>query len=80
LPSAHVFEQAAFMMSVVHGMKVGFYSGNVMALTSDLAILKPTFLPAVPRLLNSIYSRIRGKLYSEEGIKKNLIDYGVELK
>ena len=67
-------------MSLVHGMKVGFYSGNVLALTSDLAILKPTFLPAVPRLLNSIYGRIKGKLSNEEGIKKNIIDWGIETK
>jgi long-chain acyl-CoA synthetase len=58
LPAAHVFEQASFMMSVVYGMKVGFYSGNTLALTTDLEILKPTILPAVPRLLNSIYGRI----------------------
>lgn len=30
LPAAHVFEQAAFSISLVYGMKVGFYSGNVM--------------------------------------------------
>ena len=80
LPSAHVFEQACFMMSVVYGMKVGFYSGNVLALTNDLAILKPTFLPAVPRLLNSIYGRIQDKLSKEDGIKKNIIDWGIETK
>jgi long-chain acyl-CoA synthetase len=80
LPSAHVFEQAAFMMSVVYGMKVGFYSGNVLKLTSDLEILKPTFLPAVPRLLNSIYGKIKDKLGKETGVKKLLIDWGIDIK
>jgi long-chain acyl-CoA synthetase len=51
-------------------MKVGFYSGNVMQVTKDLAILKPTFFPSVPRLLNSVYGRIKDKLNKADGIKK----------
>jgi len=70
LPAAHVFEQAAFSISLVYGMKVGFYSGNVMQVTKDLAILKPTFFPSVPRLLNSVYGRIKDKLNKADGIKK----------
>ena len=80
LPSAHVFEQAAFNISVVYGMKIGFYSGNVLAITTDLALLKPTLFPSVPRLLNSIYGKIKDKLNKEEGIKKNIIDAAIDAK
>jgi len=51
-------------------MKVGFYSGSVLSVTKDLAVLKPTFFPSVPRLLNSIYGKVKDKLNKEEGIKK----------
>jgi long-chain acyl-CoA synthetase len=80
LPSAHVFEQACFMLTLVYGIKVGFYSGNILALTKDLEILKPTFVPAVPRLLNSIYGKIKDKMAKEEGLRKSLIDWAVKSK
>lgn len=37
------------------GGRVGFFNGNMKYLTEDLKILKPTVMPAVPRLLNRIY-------------------------
>jgi len=61
-------------------MKVGFYSGSVLSVTKDLAVLKPTFFPSVPRLLNSIYGKVKDKLNKEEGIKKQVIDFAIESK
>jgi long-chain acyl-CoA synthetase len=46
-------------MSVVSGMKVGFFGGDIMKMIShDIPILKPTFFPSVPRLYNRIYGKI----------------------
>lgn len=39
------------------GAAVGFYSGNIQDLSSDLKALKPTIMASVPRLLNRIYDR-----------------------
>jgi long-chain acyl-CoA synthetase len=36
LPAAHSFEQAVSAMSIVYGMKIGFFSGNVLKLTEDM--------------------------------------------
>jgi len=58
LPAAHSFEQAVFGLSLIYGMKCGFFGGNVLKLTDDIAILKPTFFPSVPRLYNRIYGKI----------------------
>ena len=80
LPAAHVFEQVTFSISLVYGMKVGFYSGNVMNVTKDLAVLKPTIFLSVPRLLNSVYGRINDKLSKAKGIKKKIIDRGLASK
>ena len=80
LPAAHVFEQANFSISLIYGMSVGFYSGNVMNVTKDLGILKPTLFPSVPRLLNSVYGRIKDKLDKADGFKKTLIDWGFDTK
>ena len=42
LPAAHSFEQAVFGMSCISGMKSGFFAGNVLKLTEDIGILKPS--------------------------------------
>jgi long-chain acyl-CoA synthetase len=39
LPLAHSFEQCLFGCSLIFGTRVGFYSGNLLALTSDLEAL-----------------------------------------
>lgn len=37
------------------GGRVGFFNGNMKYISEDMKILKPTIIPAVPRLLNRIY-------------------------
>ena len=37
------------------GGAVGFYSGYLKNVSSDMKTLRPTILPAVPRFLNRIY-------------------------
>lgn len=58
LPAAHSFELGLFGMALLVGMKVGFFSGDILKLTEDMRILKPTFFPSVPRLFNRIYGKI----------------------
>ena len=50
LPAAHAFEQALFASSLIYGVRCGFFAGNVLMLTKDVAVLKPTLFPSVPRL------------------------------
>lgn len=37
---------------------VGFYSGDIKKLPEDMKALRPTIMPAVPRLLNRIYDKV----------------------
>ncbi|OHS99547.1 AMP-binding enzyme family protein [Tritrichomonas foetus] len=62
LPLAHIFERSAISISMMAGGCIGFISGGVSNLTSDMAILKPTFLAAVPRVMNRFYDNITNKL------------------
>lgn len=39
------------------GAAVGFSSGNMRELSNDLKYLKPTIMPAVPRLLNRVFDK-----------------------
>lgn len=55
LPMAHAFELIVNMKVLFSGAASGYYSGNLLKLTEDMAILKPTFFPTVPRLLSKLY-------------------------
>ena len=76
LPAAHSFEQAIFGISVIYGMKCGFFGGNVLKLTEDMRLLKPTLFPSVPRLYNKIYGSIQDSLSkaSDQEIIKTAIN------
>ncbi|KAJ3440588.1 long-chain-fatty-acid--coa ligase [Anaeramoeba flamelloides] len=62
LPLAHIYEK--MMESWIfygHG-KIGFFTGNVRNITSDMNILKPTVFPVVPRILSRIYDNVMDKI------------------
>jgi long-chain acyl-CoA synthetase len=61
-------------------MKCGFFGGNVLKLTEDIAILKPTFFPSVPRLYNRIYGKIKDKFKVATGAKGWLVNKAVNSK
>jgi len=56
LPLAHTLERCCELSVYMAGGAVGFYSGNLKTISSDMKILKPTILPVVPRFLNRIYN------------------------
>ena len=58
LPAAHVMEQLCIGSCLMFGMKCGFFGGNPLKVLEDVGILKPTFFPAVPRVLTRVYSKI----------------------
>jgi len=81
LPSAHIFEAALFALSMLVGLKCGYFSGNVLKMISDdLPILKPTFFPSVPRLFNKIYAKIKAGVDGATGCKKWLVDTAITSK
>ncbi|KAK7921815.1 hypothetical protein WMY93_008717 [Mugilogobius chulae] len=57
LPLAHMFERVVQGVMLVHGAKIGYFQGDIRLLMDDLATLKPTVFPVVPRLLNRMYDK-----------------------
>ncbi|KAG0275830.1 hypothetical protein BGZ95_008334 [Linnemannia exigua] len=58
LPTAHLYGRAIEVFMYGAGGQIGYSSGDALRLLEDIATLRPTFLPAVPRLLNRIYARV----------------------
>ncbi|CAL8328411.1 long-chain-fatty-acid--CoA ligase 1 isoform X2 [Gadus morhua] len=64
LPLAHMFERMVEGLLLVHGGRIGYFQGDIRLLMDDLATLKPTIFPVVPRLLNRMFDKIYGQANS----------------
>ncbi|KAF9109999.1 hypothetical protein BGX27_006895 [Mortierella sp. AM989] len=67
LPLAHIMGRFADTMTVFSGAKVGYFHGDMLALLDDAMELKPTYFPAVPRLLNRIYAKVAASTIQAPG-------------
>lgn len=79
LPLAHMLERSCENAVYYSGGAVGFYSGDIKELTNDLKALKPTVMPAVPRLLNRVYDKIHNEV-ANSAIKKMLFRMALNAK
>lgn len=80
LPLAHMFERIMQACAYHNGVAVGFFQGDVTKLLDDLATLRPTVFPSVPRLFNRIYDKLVQGVAVAGGIKKALFDYAYASK
>jgi len=79
LPLAHVYERYVMGVMLNQGAAIGFYQGNVLKITEDLAALRPHIFISVPRLLNRVYDKVMAGA-AESPIKKMLFNAGLEAK
>lgn len=79
LPLAHMFERCCENGIFYVGGAVGFYSGDIRELTNDIKMLKPTVMPAVPRLLNRVYDKVQSEL-AVSSLKRSLFRMALSSK
>jgi len=78
LPWAHSYGQTAELNAMMYkGGAIGFME-NVTTIVNDMALVRPTWLIAVPRVFNRIYDGLWKKMEEEGGIAKKLFVMGVE--
>ncbi len=58
LPLAHIYERVVEASLTGRGHAIGFYAGDPQKLVEDVAVLKPTIFPGVPRVWQRIYDRV----------------------
>jgi len=56
-------------LTCIFGMQYGFYSGDVLKLMNDIALLRPTVFAAVPRIYNRIFDKISAGMKNATGFK-----------
>lgn len=80
LPLAHSFEKVLYGLCLVKGVRIGYYSGDVLKLTDDCQVLKPTLFPSVPRLYNRIYDKINARLQELQGTRWFIANRAIQSK
>ncbi|MBN2845596.1 MAG: AMP-binding protein, partial [Deltaproteobacteria bacterium] len=78
LPWAHSYGQTAELYTMIYlGGSMGFME-SPLTVASDMALIKPTWLIAVPRIFNRIYDGLWARMNEEGGLAKKLFVMGVE--
>ncbi|CAD2105621.1 acyl-CoA synthetase, putative [Plasmodium vinckei lentum] len=80
LPLAHVYERLIEFALPFFGAKIGYFSGNIKDISSDINALKPTFLITVPRILQKIHDNIMGTLKNKNIISQLLVKFALKCK
>lgn len=73
LPPWHAFERAVEYAILALGIE--FTVSNMGSLKEDLKDFKPTIFPSVPRIWESVYSGILGKISKVGGFKEKLFKF-----
>lgn len=55
LPIAHNFERFVIWSCIFYGADIQYAKHPIAEIVKDFAIIKPTTMPIVPRLLNKFY-------------------------
>jgi len=77
LPWAHVFGLGELVVYCILGASTGL-AESAATIGADLALIKPTFMTAVPRVFNKVYDGLWTKMNEEGGLAKTLFVMGVE--
>ena len=78
LPWAHSYGQTAELNAMIYlGGSIGFIE-NVKTVVQDMALVRPTWLIAVPHVFNRIYNGLWEKMNEQGGIARKLFVMGVE--
>ncbi|KAA6380247.1 MAG: long-chain acyl-CoA synthetase, partial [Streblomastix strix] len=77
LPLAHVLECTLQALCIYRGTSIAFYRGNPRTLTTDAAVVKPTFFVGTPRVFERVRQAILSKVNDSPFYKKWIFNAAV---
>ncbi|MFL5905775.1 MAG: AMP-dependent synthetase/ligase, partial [Solirubrobacteraceae bacterium] len=81
LPLAHAFALLIQLLAVDVGSTIAYFGGDTRAIVPELAEVKPTYMPSVPRIFEKIYTLATGKLSDEDRERlRKAVELGVEVR
>ena len=78
LPLAHVFAQIVQFGSLFAGSELAYFGGDVKRIVPELAEVRPTFLPSVPRIFEKVYTLVTGGIDPEQ--RKQAVQLGLTVR
>jgi long-chain acyl-CoA synthetase len=77
LPLAHSFALLIQLGSFDLGATIAYWERDPLKIMPNLAELKPTYFPSVPRIFEKIYTTATSTMEKEGGLKKAIFDWSV---
>ena len=78
LPLAHSFALLIQLGSFDLGATIAYWEGDPNKIVPNLAELKPTYFPSVPRIFEKIYTAANSGMEKEGGLKKAIFDWSIK--
>jgi len=78
LPLCHIFERMVTYLYMINGVSI-YYAESMEVIADNLREVKPQIFTTVPRLLEKVYDRIVAKGHEQEGVKKSLFFWALDL-
>jgi len=78
LPLCHIFERMVTYLYMINGVSI-YYAESMDVIADNLREVKPQIFTTVPRLLEKVYDKIVAKGHEQEGIKKSLFFWALDL-
>jgi long-chain acyl-CoA synthetase len=78
LPFAHIFGRVELWANIYLGWTICF-AESIDRIAVNLKEIKPTFMMAVPRIFEKIYTKITSQIDEEGGLRKKLFRWAVEV-
>jgi long-chain acyl-CoA synthetase len=72
LPLSHSYEHTVQFIQIIVGAKV-YYAESLEKLISNMELVKPTIMTAVPRFYQNLFTKININFEKQKGIKKKII-------
>jgi len=76
LPLSHVFGKLLLVLPLQIGFTTAI-DGRIDKIVDNLAVIRPTFMGAAPRIFEKAYARISRTFEEESGLKRRLIDWAL---
>ena len=79
LPLAHSFALLIQLGSFDLGATIAYWERDPLKIMPNLAELKPTYFPSVPRIFEKIYTTATSAMEKEGGLKKAIFDWSIRV-
>jgi long-chain acyl-CoA synthetase len=79
LPLAHSFALLIQLGSFDLGATIAYWERDPLKIMPNLAEVKPTYFPSVPRIFEKIYTTATSAMEKEGGLKKAIFDWSIRV-